>query len=163
MKTLSHLNTKGEAHMVDVSAKEISNRYAKAEGFVLMEAETLRMISEGTAKKGDVLSVARVAGIMGAKKTSQLIPLCHPLLLNHITIDFTFVSSPTAIKVESSIGVDGKTGVEMEALTAVSLACLTIYDMLKAVDREMKITSIHLIEKSGGQSGSFHFETAYKS
>ena len=150
---LSHLNEKGEANMVDVSAKDITHRVARAEGFVAMAAETLALIETGTAKKGDVLATARIAGIMAAKKTSDLIPLCHPLAITKATVDFEQSASPPGIHVTAEVKVAGQTGVEMEALTAVSVACLTIYDMLKAVDKGMRFEGIGLVEKSGGRSG----------
>jgi cyclic pyranopterin phosphate synthase len=152
---LSHLNDKGEARMVDVSDKSVTSRTAIAEGFVAMAPETLDLILEGKTPKGDVLATARIAGIMGAKKTAEFIPLCHPLPLTQVTLDFAPSHDPAGIKVEASAKVEGKTGVEMEALTAVSVACLTIYDMCKAVDRAMSFSGIRLIEKTGGRSGDF--------
>ena len=152
---LSHLNDRGEAHMVDVSAKDATARTAIAEGFVSMGAETLAMILDGTAPKGDVLATARIAGITAAKKTADLIPLCHPLPLTQVTVDFTPSHDPCGIRVEATAKVDGKTGVEMEALTAVSVACLTLYDMCKAVDRAMSFSGIRLVEKTGGRSGDY--------
>jgi cyclic pyranopterin monophosphate synthase len=156
MISLSHLNDQGEAHMVDVSEKAITTRSATARGRVLAEAATLALIREGAAKKGDVLATARIAGIMAAKKTSDLIPLCHPLMIAKVSV--TFELSIDHIDVEATVKVEGKTGVEMEALTACSVACLTIYDMLKAVDRAMKITDLRVVEKSGGKSGLFQAE-----
>ncbi len=150
---LSHLNEKGEANMVDVSSKDVTHRVARAEGFVRMASETLALIETGTAKKGDVLATARIAGIMAAKKTSELIPLCHPLPITKATVDFSPTSDPPGLHVMAHVKVAGQTGVEMEALTAVSVACLTIYDMLKAVDKAMTFDGIRLIEKSGGRSG----------
>ncbi|MGD9668344.1 MAG: cyclic pyranopterin monophosphate synthase MoaC [Hyphomicrobiaceae bacterium] len=150
---LSHLNEKGEANMVDVSAKDVTHRVARAEGFVRMAAETLALIETGTAKKGDVLATARIAGIMAAKKTSELIPLCHPVPITKATVDFAPTSDPPGLHITAEVKVAGQTGVEMEALTAVSVACLTVYDMLKAVDKAMTFDSIRLIEKSGGRSG----------
>lgn len=150
---LSHLNEKGEANMVDVSAKDVTHRIARAEGFVRMEPETLSLIEIGTAKKGDVLATARIAGIMAAKKTSDLIPLCHPLPITKATVDFAPTSNPPGLHVTAEVKIAGQTGVEMEALTAVSVACLTVYDMLKAVDKAMTFEGIRLIEKSGGRSG----------
>ncbi|NKB21951.1 MAG: cyclic pyranopterin monophosphate synthase MoaC [Alphaproteobacteria bacterium] len=141
--------------MVDVSSKDVTSRVATAGGTVLMEAETMRLVQEGGMKKGDVLSVARLAGIMGAKKTPELIPLCHPLALQKIDIELTLVPDRNAIDIEATCKVAGQTGVEMEALTAVSVAALTIYDMCKAVDRTMRLTDIRLLAKSGGQSGDF--------
>ncbi len=152
---LSHLNERGEARMVDVSEKAVTSRTAVAEGFVAMAPETLDMILEGNAPKGDVLATARLAGIMGAKKTSELIPLCHPLPLTQVVLDFTPSREPSGIRVEATAKVDGKTGVEMEALTAVTVACLTLYDMCKAVDRAMSFSGIRLVEKTGGRSGDF--------
>lgn len=153
MSKLSHLNDKGEAHMVDVSAKDVTSRSATAKGRVTAEAETISIIKDGTAKKGDVLATARIAGIMAAKKTSELIPLCHPLMISKVSVDFVLAAGH--IDVEATVKVEGKTGVEMEALTACSVACLTIYDMLKAVDRGMRITDLRVVEKSGGKSGLF--------
>ena len=152
---LSHLNDKGEARMVDVSSKDVTSRAARAEGFVSMSHRTLDLILAGNAPKGDVLATARIAGIMAAKRTSELIPLCHPLSLNEVTVDFEPVRDPTGIRGEASAKVDAKTGVEMEALTAVSIACLTIYDMVKAADRAMSFSGIRLVEKTGGRSGHF--------
>jgi cyclic pyranopterin monophosphate synthase len=156
MSKLSHLNERGEAHMVDVSGKDVTTRSATARGRVTAQAETIAIITSGTAKKGDVLATARLAGIMAAKKTSDLIPLCHPLMISKVSVDFTV--SNTHIEVEATVKVEGKTGVEMEALTACSVACLTIYDMLKAVDRGMTITDIRLVEKTGGKSGTYRSE-----
>ena len=154
-KTLTHLNAKGEAHMVDVSEKEVTIRTAIAEGFVSMAADTLRLIEEGGAKKGDVLATARIAGIMAAKRTHDLIPLCHPLPIAKISVEFEPRHTPPAIRVEAMVKVSAKTGVEMEAMTAVSVACLTIYDMVKAVDRSISFSDIRLVEKTGGRSGTF--------
>ena len=155
MTKLSHLDDAGRAHMVDVGAKHATHRTAVAEGFVAMNAETLALILSGTAPKGDVLAVARIAGIMAAKKTSDLIPLCHPLALTRAAIHFTPTDQPAGIHIRAEVGVTGQTGVEMEALTAVSVAALTLYDMLKAADRGMEIGSIRLAEKSGGRSGYY--------
>jgi cyclic pyranopterin phosphate synthase len=152
---LSHLNVKGEARMVDVSAKDVTSRTARAEGFVSMAPATLDLILVGNAPKGDVLATARIAGIMAAKRTHELIPLCHPLPLSEVTVEFEPSRDPPGIRVEATAKVDGKTGVEMEALTAVSIACLTIYDMAKAVDRAMSFSGIRLMEKTGGRSGPF--------
>lgn len=152
---LSHLNEKGEARMVDVSAKEVTSRTARAEGFVAMAPKTLDLILEGKAPKGDVLATARIAGIMAAKRTAELIPLCHPLPLSQVTVEFQPSRDPSGLRVEAVAKVDGKTGVEMEALTAVSIACLTIYDMCKAADRAMSFSGIRLVEKTGGRSGTF--------
>jgi len=152
---LSHLDEKGNARMVDVSAKHVTTRTATARGTVEMKPETLALIREGGARKGDVLAVARIAGIMAAKRTHELIPLCHPLPLSEVSVDFVLDGTASAVHVEAGVKVSGRTGVEMEALTAVSVACLTIYDMVKAVDRGIRIGSIRLVEKSGGKSGDF--------
>jgi cyclic pyranopterin phosphate synthase len=141
--------------MVDVSPKEVTSRAARAEGFVSMSPKTLDLILGGNTPKGDVLATARIAGIMAAKRTAELIPLCHPLPLAEVTIDFEPSRDPPGLKVEASAKVDAKTGVEMEALTAVSIACLTIYDMVKAVDRAMSFSGLRLVEKTGGRSGNF--------
>ncbi len=154
MAELTHVNDKGEARMVDVGAKDETLREAVASGYVRMLPETLEKIREQQLKKGDVLGVARVAGIMAAKKTPELIPLCHTLLLNAVTVDFEYAGSDR-IKVIGTARCNGKTGVEMEALTAVSVACLAIYDMCKAVDRGMTIENICLDKKSGGKSGTY--------
>ena len=155
MTKLSHLNERGEAHMVDVSDKSVTSRTAAAEGFVTMHASTLALIETGTAKKGDVLATARIAGIMAAKRTHELIPLCHPLAITKVTVNFTPSHDPAGLHVSVEVRVSGQTGVEMEALTAVSVACLTIYDMLKAVDKAMTFTGIRLVEKTGGRSGTY--------
>ena len=152
---LSHLNEAGEARMVDVSIKAVTERSAVAEGFVAMAAKTLELILQGEAPKGDVLATARIAAIMAAKRTHELIPLCHPLALTQVTVDFVASREPAGIRVEATAKVEAKTGVEMEALTAVAVACLTIYDMCKAVDRAMVFSGIRLIEKTGGRSGNF--------
>jgi cyclic pyranopterin monophosphate synthase len=152
---LSHLNAKGEARMVDVSAKDVTSRTARAEGFVAMQPATLELILEGKAPKGDVLATARIAGIMAAKRTHELIPLCHSLPLSEVTVEFVPTRDPAGLRVEATAKVDAKTGVEMEALTAVSIACLTVYDMCKAVDRAMSFSGIRLMEKTGGRSGHF--------
>lgn len=141
--------------MVDVSAKDATERRATAEGFVSMLPETLELIEQGGAKKGDVLATARIAGIMAAKRTHELIPLCHPLALSQVTVDFAPSKDPAGLRVEATVKVSGKTGVEMEAMTAVSVACLTVYDMVKAVDRAVSFNGIRLIEKSGGKSGHY--------
>ena len=154
-KKLSHIGKGGEAHMVDVSAKPSTERVALAEGRVLMTAKTLDMVRKGNAKKGDVLGAARLAGIMAAKRTHELIPLCHPLLLSQVEVDVVPDDKLTGVRVTARVKVSGQTGVEMEALTAVSVACLTIYDMVKAVERSMRIEGIRLVEKSGGRSGHF--------
>ena len=153
MSKLSHINAKGEAHMVDVSAKEVTNRTAIAMARVSMKPATLKLIQSGTAKKGDVLATARLAGILAAKKTSELIPLCHPLMISKVTVDFKLARRH--IDVTALVKVEGKTGVEMEALTACSIACLTLYDMVKAVDRGIVISDLRLVEKAGGKSGTF--------
>ena len=153
---LTHLNTAGEAHMVDVSEKAETTRVAVAQGLIRMRAETLDLILADGLPKGDVLATARIAGIMAAKKTHDLIPLCHPLALSKIEIDLVPERDPIpAIRVTATVKLKGKTGVEMEALTAVSVACLTLYDMGKAVDKGMVIDAIHLVEKSGGKSGDY--------
>ena len=155
MNRLTHLDAAGNAHMVDVSEKHVTSRSATAKAQVLMLPETLALILSGTAKKGDVLATARIAGIMAAKKTHELIPLCHPLLITKVSVDFVSDEKTSSIEVTSTVRVEGKTGVEMEALTACSVAALTLYDMCKAVDRGMKITDLRLTEKSGGKSGTF--------
>lgn len=155
MSKLTHLDEQGRARMVDVSEKDVTVRQATARGRISMSAETLTMIAEGRARKGDVLAAARIAGIMAAKKTHDLIPLCHPLAITGLAIDFTPDEKSGAIEVEATVKIEGKTGVEMEALTAVSVACLTIYDMCKSADRAMRIGDIRLIEKSGGKSGHY--------
>jgi cyclic pyranopterin phosphate synthase len=142
--------------MVDVSNKESTQRTARAEGFVAMAPSTLTLVESGAAKKGDVLATARIAGIMAAKKAHELIPLCHPLAITRASVDLELASDPAGIRVTAEVKVAGQTGVEMEALTAVAVACLTIYDMLKAADKAMTIGEIRLIEKTGGRSGSYH-------
>jgi cyclic pyranopterin phosphate synthase len=153
MSKLTHFNEEGAVHMVDIGDKSITHRIAIASGFICMETDTLSLIKEGGHKKGDVLGIARTAGIMGAKKTSELIPLCHPISLTHINIDLNIDEDTASVYCECRAETDGKTGVEMEALTAVQVTLLTIYDMCKAVDRGMVISSIQLMEKSGGKSG----------
>ncbi len=155
MAKFTHFDEQGKAAMVDISDKEITERTATAAGSVFMRAETIRMIVEGGVKKGDVLSVARLAGIMGAKRTADLIPLCHPLALNSIKVDLTIDQDRNAIDISATAKLKGRTGVEMEALTAVSVAALTVYDMCKAVDRGMRIADIRLLHKAGGKSGEF--------
>jgi cyclic pyranopterin phosphate synthase len=155
MAQLSHLDEQGRARMVDVSAKEVTSRIAIASGTIHMRAETLALILEDKIEKGDVFSVARVAGIMAAKKTSELIPMCHPLNLTAVEIELTPQKDPVRVDIEATVRVSGKTGVEMEAMTAVAVAGLTIYDMCKAVDREMTIGEVRLVKKSGGKSGTF--------
>lgn len=152
---LSHLNAKGEAHMVDVSEKAVTSRSATAAGFVAMAPATLAILKDGTAAKGDVLATARIAGILAAKQTHTLIPLCHPLAIAKVTIDFETSDAPSGVRVTATVRVGGQTGVEMEALTAVSIACLTLYDMLKAVEKSMRIEAVHLVEKTGGKSGPY--------
>ncbi len=159
---LSHVNEAGEAHMVDVSDKPVTARTAIAEGFVAMKPETLALLKRGDAPKGDVLATARIAGIMAAKRTHELIPLCHPLALAKVTVDLEVNSGPPGVRVVAEVKTTGRTGVEMEALTAVSVTCLTLYDMLKAVDRAMTFERIRLIEKSGGRSGDYRAEPAPK-
>jgi cyclic pyranopterin phosphate synthase len=153
MGEFTHFTTEGASRMVDVGDKAVTRRMARAEGFVLMKPETLRSLQERKFAKGDVLEVARLAGIMATKRTSDLIPLCHVLPLEKVNVDFSFEG--TKVRVEVSVSTEAKTGVEMEALTAVSVTCLTIYDMCKSVDREMEINTIRLLEKSGGRSGHF--------
>jgi cyclic pyranopterin phosphate synthase len=155
---LTHIDQDGKAVMVDVSGKDVTERIATAQGSVLMKAETMKLIVDGAVKKGDALSVARLAGIMGAKKTPELIPLCHPLALQSIDVDLTLNPKRNAVDITATCRVTGRTGVEMEALTAVSVAALTVYDMCKAVDRTMQLTDIRLTAKSGGQSGDFRAE-----
>ncbi len=155
MSSLSHLSPSGEANMVDVSGKPVTERVAVAQGQVLMEKATLDLALSGNAKKGDIFAAARIAGIMAAKKTSDLIPLCHPLALSKIAVDLEADAALPGIRVTAEAKVSGQTGVEMEALTAVAVACLTIYDMLKAADRGMRIEGIALVEKHGGKSGSW--------
>jgi cyclic pyranopterin phosphate synthase len=156
---LNHFDDQGHAHMVDVSDKPVTARIAVARGVVKMTAQTLALITEGRAKKGDVLGVARLAGIMAAKKTADLIPLCHPLPITKVSLDLTADPSLPGIVVEATVKTGGQTGVEMEALTAVSVACLTIYDMVKAVEKSMSIEGIHLILKDGGKSGRYEVQS----
>jgi len=158
MAGLTHIGPRGEAHMVDVSAKPDSVRVAVARGRVVMARETLALALAGDAKKGDVFGVARIAGIMAAKKTHELIPLCHPLGLSKVGVEITPDETLPGVLVVAETSVTGKTGVEMEALTAVAVACLTIYDMLKAVDRAMRIEGVELVEKRGGKSGPWSRE-----
>ena len=152
---LTHIGSSGEARMVDVSAKPATERMAVAEGRVVMSKATLDLILSGDAKKGDVLGTARIAGIMAAKRTHELIPLCHPLAISKVTVDITPDPKLPGCIVQASVKVKGPTGVEMEALTAVSVACLTIYDMVKAAERGVRIEAIHLVEKKGGKSGHY--------
>src|SRR5690242_6093550 len=154
-KTLTHLDKKGEARMVDVSAKAATDRVAVAEGKVVMSPATLDLVRSGDAKKGDVLGTARIAGIQAAKKTHELIPLCHPLPISKVEVAIEPDRKLPGLVVRATVKVTGRTGVEMEALTAVSVACLTIYDMVKAVERGMRIEGIRLLEKSGGASGEW--------
>jgi cyclic pyranopterin phosphate synthase len=155
---LTHLDETGAAHMVDVGDKAVTSRTAIAEGSVTMKPETLALIRDGLAKKGDVVGTARIAGIMAAKKTHELIPLCHPLLLTKVTLDVEIDEALPGLRLRALARVSGQTGVEMEALTAVSVAALTVYDMAKAVDRGMVIGDIRLLEKSGGKSGEWRAE-----
>lgn len=157
-KELTHLDESGRAKMVDVGHKPDTERVAIARGSVVMQPETLRLIIEGNVKKGDVLTVAEMAGVMAAKRTSELIPLCHPLLLSHISVTCTPNPEGSKVDIEATVRLQGKTGVEMEALTAVSVAGLTIYDMAKAVDRSMRLTDVRLVAKEGGQSGTYRSE-----
>jgi cyclic pyranopterin phosphate synthase len=153
LSRLTHIDDKGAARMVDVSAKEQTVRQAIAKGHVAMRPETLALIRDGAAKKGDVLAAARIAGIMAAKRTAELIPLCHVLLLEAVTIEFELLAD--AVEISATVRTTGRTGVEMEALTAVSIAALTVYDMLKAVDRGMRIEAVRVVQKAGGASGDF--------
>jgi len=156
MAGLTHFDDKGAAHMVDVSEKAVTARVAVAKGNILMSAETLTMIQEGRARKGDVLSVARLAGIMGAKKTPDLIPLCHPLTITKVSVDLSYTND--GLEIEATVKTTGQTGVEMEALTAVNVAALTVYDMVKAVDKTMQINNVRVVFKDGGKSGRFESE-----
>ncbi|HTH11523.1 MAG TPA: cyclic pyranopterin monophosphate synthase MoaC [Acidovorax sp.] len=153
--SLTHFDAQGQAHMVDVGSKASTHRVAIASGRIEMQPETLALIESGTAKKGDVLGIARIAGIMGAKKTSELIPLCHPLALTRVAVDFELLKDRHSVQCIATVETVGPTGVEMEALTAVQVALLTIYDMCKAVDRGMVIAEVRVLEKSGGKSGHF--------
>lgn len=153
MSKLSHFNAAGQAHMVDVGDKDISHRVAVAEGRINMQPDTLRLILEGSHKKGDVLGVARIAGIMAAKKTAELVPLCHPLPITKVELDLSPISEQNAVLCTATVETRAKTGVEMEALTTVQVALLTVYDMCKAVDRGMTMSDIRLLEKAGGKSG----------
>ena len=157
---LTHLDERGHARMVDVSAKDVTMREATARGRVLMRPETLALIVEGNVPKGDVLATARIAGIMAAKRTHELIPLCHPLPLSGITVDLTPIAEPACVEIEATVRTTARTGVEMEALTAVSTAALTVYDMCKAVERTMQISDVRLVAKSGGRSGDYRAEEA---
>ena len=158
MNELSHVDEQGRARMVDVSAKADTEREAVARGMVLMKPTTLKLVAEGGISKGEVLSVARVAGIMAAKHTPDLVPMCHPLLLTHVEVDLRLDSEISAIEITATVRTTGKTGVEMEALTAVSGSALTIYDMCKAVDKAMRIEKVRLVRKTGGKSGDIVLE-----
>ena len=158
MSALTHFDSEGNARMVDVSEKSETERVATAKGAVLMSPETLRLIRSGGVKKGDVLSVAQLAGIMGAKRTPDLIPLCHPLSLSSVTVELSLNEAKSAVEITATCKLKGRTGVEMEALTAVSVAALTVYDMVKAADKGLRITDIRLTHKSGGKSGTFEAE-----
>lgn len=155
MAKLTHFDGKGDAHMVDVSDKDVTSRIAVASGAVRMRPETLALVTDGTAKKGDVLGVARLAGIMGAKKCADLIPLCHPLPITKVAVELTADQALPGIRIEATVKTTGQTGVEMEALTAVSTAALTVYDMLKAAEKTMEITDVKVVLKDGGKSGRF--------
>ena len=155
---LTHFDAQGQAHMVDVSDKAVTSRVAVAAGWIKMAPETFDIISEGRAKKGDVLGIARLAGIMGAKKTADLIPLCHPLPITKVAVDLTLDPDLPGVRIEATVKTTGQTGVEMEALTAVSTAALTVYDMTKAVDKAMEIGGIHVTLKDGGKSGRYQAE-----
>ena len=155
MSTLSHFDAAGQAHMVDVGGKDVTHRVAVAGGRIRMRAETLDLIRSGTTRKGDVLGIARIAAIQGAKKTSELIPLCHPLAITRIAVDFSIDEAAPAVACRARVETHGQTGVEMEALTAVQVALLTIYDMCKAADRGMVIEQVQLLEKRGGKSGDW--------
>ncbi|MDA8760573.1 cyclic pyranopterin monophosphate synthase MoaC [Amylibacter sp.] len=158
MSKLNHFNEQGQAHMVDVSNKDITSRIATAKTSIIMNADTLKIIISGSAKKGDVLGIARLAGIMAAKKTSDLIPLCHPLPISNVNIDLKPEPSKNSIDIVATVKTSGQTGVEMEALTAANITALTIYDMVKAVDKTMKITDLRVTLKDGGKTGRLVFE-----
>jgi cyclic pyranopterin phosphate synthase len=153
---LTHIDAEGNAVMVDVGDKAPTARTATAEGRIRMQPETLQRIAEGAVKKGDVLTIAQLAGIMGAKRTPDLIPLCHPLALTSVKVSLELEPDPPAVRISATCKLEGRTGVEMEALTAVSVAALTVYDMVKAIDRSMVIEGIHLVHKAGGRSGEYH-------
>jgi len=155
MSGLSHFDGQGHAHMVDVSDKAVTSRVARAESYIKMAPETLEIITEGRAKKGDVLGVARLAGIMAAKRTPDLIPLCHPLAITKVTVDLTLDPDLPGVRIAATVKTTGQTGVEMEALTAASVTALTVYDMTKAVDKEMEIGGIRVLLKDGGKSGRY--------
>ncbi len=161
MTQLTHFNQSGEAHMVDVGEKSITQRTAITEGYIEMLPETLALITQGNHKKGDVLGIARIAGIMASKKTAELIPLCHPLPITHVEINLTTENDKNRIYCQTTVKTNGQTGVEMEALNATQIALLTIYDMCKAVDRGMVIQSVQLVEKDGGKSGHWQRNTQY--
>lgn len=158
MSDFTHFDDRGQAYMVDVGGKDVTERTATARGSVFASSETIQLIRDGGVKKGDVLSVARLAGIMGAKKTPDLIPLCHPLSLTSVAVDLSLDEARNAVDIEATCTLKGRTGVEMEALTAVSIAALTVYDMAKSVDRSMRIGEIRLAHKAGGKSGEFRGE-----
>lgn len=162
MTQLTHFNQSGEAHMVDVAEKAITQRTAITEGYIEMQPETLKLIMEGGHKKGDVLTIARIAGIMASKKTADLIPLCHPLPITHVEINLTAETDKNRIRCQTTVKTNGQTGVEMEALNATQIALLTIYDMCKAVDRGMTIQSVQLLEKEGGKSGHWQRNESQK-
>jgi cyclic pyranopterin monophosphate synthase len=155
MSELSHIDAKGQAVMVDVAGKAVTERTAVAEGFVVMAPQTLRLIEGGAAPKGDVIAAARIAGIMAAKRTHELIPLCHPLALTKVGVEFDLLPELAGVRVQATAKALGRTGVEMEALTAVAVACLTLYDMLKARDKAMSIDGVRLLSKTGGKSGDY--------
>jgi cyclic pyranopterin monophosphate synthase len=157
-KSLTHFDAQGQAHMVDVSDKAVTSRVAVATGWIRMARDTYDIIGEGRAKKGDVLGIARLAGIMGAKKTADLIPLCHPLPITKVAVELTLDPGLPGVRIEATVKTTGQTGVEMEALTAVSTAALTVYDMTKAVDKAMEIGGIHVTLKEGGKSGRYQAE-----
>ena len=152
---LTHFDAQGQAHMVDVAAKDITHRVARATGLIRMQPQTFRLVAQGQAKKGDVLAVARIAAIQGAKRTADLVPLCHPLPITHVAVDFELDEAASTVRCTAQVETLGRTGVEMEALTAVQVGLLTVYDMLKAADRGMVMDGIHVLEKYGGKSGSW--------
>ena len=158
MEDFTHFNDQGRAKMVNVGEKDITERKATAAGRVLVSRETFELIKTGGMKKGDVLTVAQIAGVMGAKKTPQIIPMCHPVMINGVDLDLSLDEERCSVEIKATVSCSGKTGVEMEALTAVSIAALTVYDMCKAVQKDMEITDIRLMEKSGGVHGDFHRE-----
>ncbi|MEI6545415.1 MAG: cyclic pyranopterin monophosphate synthase MoaC [Burkholderiales bacterium] len=158
MSPLTHFDAAGQAHMVDVGSKAVTQRRAIAEGRILMQAATLELVRAGNAKKGDVLGIARIAAIQGAKRTADLIPLCHPIALTRVAVELSIDEAGCAVRCSATVECEGRTGVEMEALTAVQVGLLTVYDMLKATDRGMTITDVKLLEKHGGKSGSWRAE-----